>query len=128
WAADFTVDTLGYYVFTIEAWVDRFATWRDGLSKKYGAGQDVTLELREGLAMLAESGDAALVSFAARIERAGDQGAQVAAALAGALADAARASAALRRDVVRYARTPAVMVERERARFGAWYEMFPRSA
>src|SRR5690606_35479147 len=49
WAADFTVDTLGYYVFTIEAWVDRFATWRDGLSKKYGAGQDVTLELREGL-------------------------------------------------------------------------------
>src|SRR5690606_14801836 len=72
--------------------------------------------------------DAALVSFAARIERAGDQGAQVAAALAGALADAARASAALRRDVVRYARTPAVMVERERARFGAWYEMFPRSA
>jgi starch synthase (maltosyl-transferring) len=33
-----------------------------------------------------------------------------------------------RSEGTRYARTLGVMVERERARFGAWYEMFPRSA
>jgi starch synthase (maltosyl-transferring) len=48
WAASFTVEKLGYYEFTIEGWVDVFATWRDGLSKKFGAGQDVALELKEG--------------------------------------------------------------------------------
>ena len=33
-----------------------------------------------------------------------------------------------RSEATRYRRTPAVIVERERARFGAWYEMFPRSS
>ena len=42
------VDTLGRWEYTVEAWVDRFATWRDELSKKFAAGLDVTSELLEG--------------------------------------------------------------------------------
>jgi len=135
WAASFPVDTLGFYEFTIEAWIDRFATSRDALSKKFGAGQDVETELAElallirptrevqGLHPEAES----LKRFADRIA-AGDQNERVAAALDADLADAARLEPALRDAVVRYERMPRVMVDRERARFGAWYEMFPRSA
>jgi starch synthase (maltosyl-transferring) len=129
WAAAFRVDELGYYEFTIEAWVDKFATWRDGLSKKYAAGQDVETELREGALLLRDrTKHDRLKTFAGRLERAGEQGARVAAALDDDLAEVAREDLGLRRAIVRYDRTVRVMVERERARFGAWYEMFPRSA
>ncbi|MDQ3171858.1 MAG: alpha-1,4-glucan--maltose-1-phosphate maltosyltransferase [Acidobacteriota bacterium] len=129
WEAVFTVDTIGFYEFTIEAWVDEFATWRDGLSKKFGAGQDVETELLEGAIWLRQkTEDPRLKAFAARFEGPADQGARVAAALASGVAESVRASANARHNVVRYERTLWVMVERERARFGAWYEMFPRSA
>ena len=35
-------------VYTIEAFPDRWATWRDEVEKKFDAGQDVALELLEG--------------------------------------------------------------------------------
>ena len=130
WRAEFRVEELGFYEFTLEAWVDRFATWRDGLAKKFGAGQDVALELVEiGQLLTLKTQDERLKRFAARIEASGtDQGERVAAALDRDLEDAARKEPALREAVTRYERTLRVMVERERARFGAWYEMFPRSA
>ncbi len=129
WEAAFTVDTIGFYEFTIEAWVDEFATWRDGLSKKFGAGQDVATELLEGAMWLRQKAeDKKLTAFARRFEGPADQAARVAAALASSVAEAVRASQSARHNVVRYERTLWVMVERERARFGAWYEMFPRSA
>jgi starch synthase (maltosyl-transferring) len=129
WRASFRVDEPGYYEFTIEAWVDRFATWRDGLSKKFAAGQNVETELQEGALLLRlKTEDERLKSIASRLEAATDQGERVAVALDADLADLARADHGLRHAVVRYERAPRVLAERERARFGAWYEMFPRSA
>ena len=129
WFAEFTVEELGFYEFSIEAWVDRFETYRDGLSKKFGAGQDVSTELTEIAEFLRlKTDDERLKSFSARITSGDDQGAGVAAALDNDLVAAARRDPGLRTAVVRYERTLRVMVERERARFGAWYEMFPRSA
>jgi starch synthase (maltosyl-transferring) len=49
--ARFVVDRIGRWKFTVEAWTDRFATWRSGLEKKVKAGQDVQLELSEGAQM-----------------------------------------------------------------------------
>jgi starch synthase (maltosyl-transferring) len=129
WAAEFRADELGFYEFTIEAWVDRLATARDALAKKFGAGQDVETELIEiGQRLRLKTEDGRLKTFAERIARPGDQGARVAAALDANLTGHARREPALRHGVVRYERLLRVMVERERARFGAWYEMFPRSA
>src|SRR5690348_13306912 len=51
WYGAFVVDRVGRWKFTIEAWTDRFATWRSGLEKKVKAGQDVQLELAEGAQM-----------------------------------------------------------------------------
>ena len=45
----------GRYEYTVEGWIDRFASWRQDLSKKAGAGQDVSLELIEGAALVARS-------------------------------------------------------------------------
>src|SRR5262245_11165605 len=44
WTARFTVTALGRYEYTLQAWVDRFASWRRDLSRKAEAGQDVGSE------------------------------------------------------------------------------------
>jgi len=52
WQGHFTPSESGRYLFEVEAWTDRFATWRHGLLLKRDAGQDITLELREGREIL----------------------------------------------------------------------------
>src|SRR5205809_7432445 len=59
WQGSFAVDTLGRYEYSVEAWVDQFASWRRDLSKKAGAGQDVSLELSEGAAFVGATLDRA---------------------------------------------------------------------
>src|SRR5882757_7600334 len=38
WAGKFEVDEIGRWEYTIEAWNDRFGTWRDELERKVHAG------------------------------------------------------------------------------------------
>ena len=42
WSASFTVDQLGPWVFTIQAWVDHFDTWLHDLHKRLAAQPDPT--------------------------------------------------------------------------------------
>jgi starch synthase (maltosyl-transferring) len=125
WAGRFSVDRLGRYEFRVQAWIDRFGSWRTELSKKAQAGQDVTSELLDGAALVRQSG-----LTAATVEEPSAAGEHTAlsleTALAPELAEAMR-RADDRTGAVTSARIP-VLVERERARYGAWYEMFPRSA
>ena len=54
WHGQFTPPQPGWYLFAIEAWTDQFATWRKEFRLKQDAGQDVTLEAREGQQLLTE--------------------------------------------------------------------------
>jgi starch synthase (maltosyl-transferring) len=54
WRASFPAVALGRHRYTVEAWIDRVATWRHGYDKKLAAGVDVTLEAREGELLAAE--------------------------------------------------------------------------
>jgi starch synthase (maltosyl-transferring) len=129
----FPLAALGRWEYTVEAWIDRFASWRAGLERKVAAGQDVGSELLEG---------AALVRVAAR--RAGAEDGRWLASRADLLADASARRAAVdaaldprlaglmgahaeRAGSAAHARIVDVDVERERAAAGAWYECFPRS-
>src|SRR2546428_8180763 len=38
WTGSFTVDACGRWAFTVQAWVDRFESWRDELRRKFEAG------------------------------------------------------------------------------------------
>jgi starch synthase (maltosyl-transferring) len=130
WAAAFTVEDLGHYEYTVEGWIDRFGSWRHELSKKFGAGQDVASELLEGAQLLADTGpqaDAIEQAHRTIADEGLDAGVRVAAALSEELARA-MASHPDRSRATRYDRVLTVLVEPQRARFGAWYEMFPRSA
>src|SRR5436309_1170458 len=55
WRGQFPVLESGVYEYCLEAWVDRFKSWRRDLEKKATAGQDVQLDLLIGAAMIEES-------------------------------------------------------------------------
>ena len=128
WTAAFIVDALGEYEYTVEGWIDRFETWRQELSKKFGAGQDVSSELHEGAALIRRSGAPRLDGIADALE---DRRVPAARRVPQALAEPLREAIGEHADrtrATRYDRVLRVVVEPVRARFGAWYEMFPRSA
>jgi starch synthase (maltosyl-transferring) len=134
WEAAFLADSLGVYVFTVEAWIDRFTTWQKALAKRVEAGQDVTVELQIGAHLVeaacgrasATADGAALKAFADMLRAPGDRAAAVAAALDPALRALVERHAE-RRFATRCDREFTVVVDPELARFGAWYERFPRS-
>jgi starch synthase (maltosyl-transferring) len=135
WQARFTVQTLGRYLFTIAGWVDHLESWRHGLAKKYEAGQDIELDLRQGAALaravterLRENEGRALNDWANGIsDPIRDKEERVMLAQSEAIHQMARR----RPDpqtVARHEPPLAIDVERERARYSTWYELFPRSA
>ena len=139
WIATFTVAQIGSWSFTIEAWVDHFDTWNHDLAKRLSAqtesAQDIPLALRIG----ADHLDAT----ASRSKGADAKKLKLAAANLRSLADAnlpvydnpitaelilldakyPDLKFATRHDV----ELP-LWVDRDRARFSSWYELFPRSA
>jgi starch synthase (maltosyl-transferring) len=134
WEAAFTVSELGTWEYTVHAWVDAFASWRAGLAKKVAAGLDVTSELQEGAALLRRTADRArgadrswLSEQARTVGGTAEMAGRARIALAPELA-ACVARHPDRSAETRYGQLLQVRVERERAQYGAWYEMFPRSA
>jgi starch synthase (maltosyl-transferring) len=139
WAGSFEVDRVGRWEFTVEAWSDLFATWRDELRRKLEGGQhDLRGELSEGAVLLEEALDRmkdgesdpdrrliehVLVTLA---DPNAPEEAKHDAALGPELLAAVERHPD-RHDSTCLERSLPLDVERVRARFGAWYELFPRS-
>jgi starch synthase (maltosyl-transferring) len=134
WAASFTPDREGVWTYEVGAFTDHFATWHDEVSRKRAAGgEDLSSEIAEGAVLLREAIKTAAVTDGQRIEAAlkvaEDEGADLEAKLDAVLAPRLKEAVERnpdRRDFVT-AEPLVVEVERERARFGSWYELFPRS-
>jgi starch synthase (maltosyl-transferring) len=133
WRAQFTPAGIGEYRYTVAAWVDRFATWRHDFERRNDpADQAIAAlagaELAEQAAARAQGEDAkALAAWAKRLRAARGAEAIVAAALDEAMAWLA-ARYPDRALETRWAIEMPLVVDRRRARFSAWYELFPRSA
>ncbi|HEY0009554.1 MAG TPA: alpha-1,4-glucan--maltose-1-phosphate maltosyltransferase [Tepidisphaeraceae bacterium] len=133
WVGEFGAHAVGWQEITVRAWVDRFATWRYDLQKRVAAGQNVAVDLLIGAEIVEEAagenqGDTStlLKKFAGFI-RSADQGEATQAALDASL------NTLMRRHGPRHFATewptPArIWVDRTKARFSSWYELFPRSA
>ena len=127
WFGHFTPPQPGWYLFSIAAWTDQYATWRKEIRLKQDAGQDVSLEAREGQQLLTELMpreaaarkvvEAAIKTFIVKGNPAALLDDKVAAAME---------KTETRPDMTVSQAIPLV-ADRERARFGAWYEMVPRS-
>ncbi|HEX5399139.1 MAG TPA: alpha-1,4-glucan--maltose-1-phosphate maltosyltransferase [Verrucomicrobiae bacterium] len=135
WRGEFTVAEVGAYVYTIEAWMDSFKSWRSDLLKRIKAGQNVSVELVVG-AHLVEAAASRASETDAKILRAwagefetGDQSTletRAQRALGKKLAELTQKFPDRSLATV-YARELRVTVDPVLARTGAWYEMFPRS-
>ncbi|WP_190152243.1 maltotransferase domain-containing protein, partial [Streptomyces humidus] len=131
WGADVTLDAMGRWTYTVEAWSDPIATWRRHADVKIPAGIDLGLVLEEGgrlyeraAARAPRGPERTLLRDAAK--KLLDDSASVAERHAAALApevDAVLARHPLRELVTASEPLP-LLVERERALYGAWYEFF----
>jgi starch synthase (maltosyl-transferring) len=133
WAGEIPLERNCRYLYTVVAWTDVFGSWAHGLRAKFNAGQDVSSELLEGIEIVRGSLERAEGEDRARIETflhemSGDfePQEQVAAALSPALLELMERYPE-RWDLTSYDRELPVQVDRVRARFAAWYELFPRS-
>jgi starch synthase (maltosyl-transferring) len=136
WSAEVVLDRQGRWQYTIEAWTDVFGTWRDELARKVAAGQrSLEGELSEGTVLLRAAAQRALsASSRALIEHAArtllddsvPQSAKHDVALGPELFAAVEGDQE-RAGRVSLEKPMTIEVDRERAKFGAWYELFPRS-
>jgi starch synthase (maltosyl-transferring) len=116
WEASFRVEKLGRYEYTVRGWVDPFLTWQQNLKKRRDAGQDLSIEFQIGSQLapreikrfLSDDSIPQEDRYRAAME--------------------ARSAEPPPEKVTTYETTLEVVVDPVKARFSAWYEMFPRSA
>ena len=133
WEGSLEASALGPHEMVIEAWTDTYATWRHKVTAKLGAGQDLSTEFAEAAALLA-----------ARSRKVPKEDRTALAAARAALQDESlsawdRLRDTLDSDLAKLLEGPGspkeltrtknypLWVDRERALYGAWYELFPRS-
>ncbi len=136
WGGSFKVERTGNYEYTISAWTDVFGTWRDELARKLAAGQhDLAGEISEGVLLLREAlehvgskADKSLVQHALITleDPSTPEPVKHDVVLGPELFEAVERCQE-RHDCVTLERPLKLEVDRTRARFGAWYELFPRS-
>jgi starch synthase (maltosyl-transferring) len=133
WRGEFTVQEPGVYDYTLRGWVDHFRTWQKDLKKKYDAGNETGTDFLIGVehirrALGRSSGRDRTrledIINVLKVEKDRDKAVTIATAeelgsLMEVYADHEIATT--------YEKVLSVVVDRERALFSSWYEMFPRS-
>jgi starch synthase (maltosyl-transferring) len=132
WRGTFTVTALGRWRYTVTAWVDAFLSWRHDFERRIDA-DDIRIAGRAGAALVEAAGSRAsgeerrwLADWARQLATLDDAASLRAAGLDEALAEVAKRHP----DRSLAATCPVefpLVVDRERARFSSWYELFPRS-
>jgi starch synthase (maltosyl-transferring) len=127
WSGSFVPNQAGLHFYAIEAWTDEFATWRRGFELKQEADADVTLDAIEGAGLLTKAQGGGHEATAVILKQCEEylQTGDTAPLLTPELQDA-MAEGQFRTDLTRSQLFPLV-ADRPRARYGAWYEMVPRS-
>jgi starch synthase (maltosyl-transferring) len=133
WRAEFPVLHSGKYEYTVEGWIDRFKTWRGDLIKRIDAGQDVHVDFLIGAAIIEDAASRATAKdadfcsrFARRLREKKDTESKKNAALDTELLNIVERYPD-RHLVTQHKQRLGVVVDREKARFSTWYEVFPRS-
>jgi starch synthase (maltosyl-transferring) len=134
WRGSFVVAELGRHRYTVLAWIDRFKSWKWNLAKRLQAGQEVSAEFLVAAQLITEAS-----KRAPKLERRNVRewvstlrSIQVTEQPKIELALSQEVSGFMdkyadRRLAATYSKELVVVADRERARFSAWYEMFPRS-
>ncbi len=133
WHAQFTAARLGQYEYTLIAWVDHFKTWQRDIEKKFEAEQDIAVDLQSGALLLRAAAERAKGADAAALRKcvdmllgAGEPADKVAMVLSERTTNLVQRHPD-RSQATEYPKKLTVQIDPLRARFSAWYELFPRS-
>jgi starch synthase (maltosyl-transferring) len=133
WRGSFLLEEPGVYLYTLIGWVDRFRSWQKDLEKRVKAGQDVTVDIAIGMRIIEDAAKEASGADAARLRLMGSALTKetsrlqaIALGLDPELSDLISTCCA-RGFATRYPEELQVRVDRKRALFSSWYEIFPRS-
>ncbi len=135
WRAEFPLERLGRYRYTVAAWTDHYASWVHEFGKRVAAAQpDVASEVAEGLSLVERAAKAlkgdprrAVSALLDRLLEAASEPARLLEIASTAEAHELMARRGTREDEASYEPELEVMADRPRARVGAWYELFVRS-
>ncbi|HEY3308532.1 MAG TPA: alpha-1,4-glucan--maltose-1-phosphate maltosyltransferase [Desulfuromonadaceae bacterium] len=133
WQGSFSLTFAGLYQYTVTAWVDHFRSWQKDLLKKHQAGQNIEIELLIGIAYIEKGAKSStgeesdrLQAISASLMKTRDLPKKVLlvsdpeiAFLLNAVSSSSLATT--------YHQELKVIVERQKALFSSWYELFPRS-
>jgi len=132
WRGEFTVSALGRYRYTVRAWVDPFRSWRADFSRRVDA-DDIRVAAHVGTDLIAAAAARArgeqrrlLADFARRLGETLEVEALREIALDERLAEAAENHPDRSLETTYPVEFP-LQVDRPRAAFSSWYELFPRS-
>ena len=133
WRGEFEVGRLGRYLYTVTGWIDPFLSWRGEFARRTDPA-DISMAARVGSLLVAKAANRAGAGDAETLRLVGQKLARASIPTELKRVGLSDETAALvsrypdRRTAATYDRELVVVVDRERARFSTWYEMFPRSA
>jgi len=138
WSAEFALAAVGRYRYSVCAWVDTFESWRHDMARRT-EGEDIRMAARVGALEISacaqrasEDAQQLLSRWAGELEHAAADGTTDAKALKAQALDPILAALAARYPnrglQAQFPVELPLVVDRQRAGFSAWYEMFPRSA
>jgi starch synthase (maltosyl-transferring) len=132
WRGEFWVEGMGVYRYTVIGWIDHFKTWQRDMKKKYDAHQDLKMDLLIGAKYVEEVSQHStredkkkLIDFAETLRKGKDEEA-ILVALSGEITELMDQYPD-KKFAVSYKKELSVWVDRGKALFSTWYELFPRS-
>jgi starch synthase (maltosyl-transferring) len=131
WQGSFPLEKNTRYLYTIEAYTDVYQSWLRDTAKKFEAGQEISSELLEGLNLLLAAsrrlGQPEILEYMlSSLNAAENPGEKMRIFSEGQLIRFMKQNSD-RSDAGVYEPYLEVTVDRVRARYAAWYEMFARS-
>ncbi|MFH0754359.1 MAG: alpha-1,4-glucan--maltose-1-phosphate maltosyltransferase [Candidatus Omnitrophota bacterium] len=133
WSASFMIEKQTNYVFTVRGFISEFSTWLEDLKKKVASGLNVALDLQIGAKIIRDavahcpvSESEKLLTWASVLEKPHDMAKAISSALEDELLLIMENSLDVARSVT-FEPEITVEVDRARALFSSWYEIFPRS-
>ncbi len=133
WQGEFIVERVGIYYYNLIAWIDHFKSWQKALEKKFAAGQDIRVDILTGAAYVEEASKRASGKDAEALKEISDFVKKQQDIEKIFLLSISKELSALmdkyldRSFATTYEKELAVCVDREKALFSSWFEIFPRS-
>ncbi|HUL36104.1 MAG TPA: alpha-1,4-glucan--maltose-1-phosphate maltosyltransferase [Thermodesulfobacteriota bacterium] len=133
WKGEFVAEEVGAYHYLVEGWIDHFKTWQRDLRKRWEVGRPSKADLLMGAGYVEEASERAskedrekLIRLAEVLKKGKNEKKGIPIALDEELTEL-MARYPNKKFAVTYEKELAVVVDREKALFSAWYELFPRS-